>query len=68
MYTAGANNPSRISPDGWHLDHAIIDKPNIQALNLELLYDYPNNLPAVSAMAKIPARDTATDAHRVGKE
>lgn len=45
MYTTGAQNPESLNPDGWHLDHAIIDKPHIIALNLELLYDYPNNLP-----------------------
>ena len=45
MYTTGAHNPDRINPDGWHLDHAIIREPRVTALNLELLYDYPNNIP-----------------------
>ncbi|WP_444943946.1 alpha/beta fold hydrolase [Microbulbifer sp. ZKSA006] len=44
MYTSGANNPENISPDGWHLDHAVVDEFDTSALNLELLYDYPNNL------------------------
>ena len=45
MYTEGTRNPDGLNPDGWHLDHAIISEPHVTALNLELLYDYPNNIP-----------------------
>ncbi len=44
LYTTGASDPSVISPDGWYLDHAIVSEPHVTALNLELLYDYPNNI------------------------
>ena len=44
LYTTGARDSSVISPDGWHLDHAIVSEPHVIALNLELLYDYPNNI------------------------
>ena len=45
LYTTGARNPDGLNPDGWHLDHTIISEPHVTALNLELLYDYPNNIP-----------------------
>lgn len=45
MYTEGARNPHGLNPDGWHLDYALINEPHVTALNLELLYDYPNNIP-----------------------
>ena len=57
MYTTGASDPSAISPDGWHLDHALVDEPHVIALNLELLYDYPNNLLLYSSWQKY-LRDT----------
>ncbi|MEM8829751.1 MAG: alpha/beta hydrolase [Cyanobacteria bacterium P01_G01_bin.19] len=45
MYTEGTRNPDSLNPDGWHLDRAIISDPHVTVLNLELLYDYPNNIP-----------------------
>ncbi|MEM6611412.1 MAG: alpha/beta hydrolase [Cyanobacteria bacterium P01_C01_bin.72] len=45
MYTKGTRNPDGLNPDGWHLDRTIISDPHVTALNLELLYDYPNNIP-----------------------
>ena len=45
LYTTGTRNPDNLNPDGWHLDRAIISEPHVTALNLELLYDYPNNIP-----------------------
>lgn len=44
MYCEGTRNSDGLNPDGWHLDHAIIREPHVTALNLELLYDYSNNL------------------------
>lgn len=44
MYTTGAANPASMSPDGWTMDHALITEPHVVELNLDLLYDYPNNL------------------------
>jgi len=44
LYTTGARNPDRLSPDGWTIDHALINEPHVIELNLELLYDYPNNI------------------------
>ena len=43
QYVTGTSDPSTMSPDSWTLDHALINSPEVQALNLELLYDYPNN-------------------------
>lgn len=44
LYTTGARNPDGLNPDGWRLDRAVIREPQVTALNLELLYDYPNNV------------------------
>ena len=45
LYTAGVRNPDRLNPDCWTIDHALIHEPHVIELNLELLYDYPNNIP-----------------------
>jgi pimeloyl-ACP methyl ester carboxylesterase len=43
QYLHGAANPERISPDGYTLDQALLDRPGNDAIQLELLYDYRNN-------------------------
>ena len=55
LYITGAHNPDRISPDGWTIDHALINEPHVIELNLELLYDYPNNIPALRDLAEVLA-------------
>ena len=44
LYTTGAGNPDRLNPDSWTIDHALIRESHVIELNLELLYDYPNNV------------------------
>jgi pimeloyl-ACP methyl ester carboxylesterase len=43
QYLHGASNPERVSPDGYTLDQARLDRPGNDAIQLELLYDYRTN-------------------------
>ncbi len=44
MYTEGTRNPQGINPDNWVLDFARIDRPGQQQVQLDLFYDYQNNV------------------------
>jgi pimeloyl-ACP methyl ester carboxylesterase len=44
-YTHGVKDPSRISPDSWALQRALLNRPGNKEIMLDLLYDYRNNLP-----------------------
>ncbi|QTD36864.1 alpha/beta hydrolase [Polaribacter batillariae] len=44
QYTHGTRNPENINPDTWHLDYLRMSRPNAHKMNLDLFYDYQNNL------------------------
>jgi len=44
MYTQGTRNPAGINPDSWVLDAARIGRPGQERIQLDLFYDYQNNL------------------------
>ena len=44
-YTHGVQDQSRISPDSWVLQQALVNRPGNKQIMLDLLYDYRNNLP-----------------------
>lgn len=44
-YTHGVRDESRISPDNWVLQTALINRPGNKEAMLELLYDYRSNPP-----------------------
>lgn len=44
QYVDGAGDPEAISPDAWHYDQHFLDRPGNKEIQLELLYDYRNNL------------------------
>jgi pimeloyl-ACP methyl ester carboxylesterase len=44
QYTHGTRDPESISPDNWNLDYAKISRPGQHRLQLDLFYDYQNNL------------------------
>lgn len=44
QYTFGAKNPENISPDNWNLDYSKISRPGNDRAQLDLLYDYQNNI------------------------
>lgn len=45
QHTHGTRNPDSINPDSWHHDFAVLSQPGVKELNLEMLYDYKNNIP-----------------------
>jgi pimeloyl-ACP methyl ester carboxylesterase len=44
QYTHGAKNLERISPDAYTFDQFLLDRPGNDAIQLELLYNYPSNV------------------------
>jgi pimeloyl-ACP methyl ester carboxylesterase len=45
QYTDGVADRSRISPDNWVCDQALLDRPGNNDVQLDLFYDYRTNLP-----------------------
>lgn len=45
QYTDGVKDASRISPDNWLQDQALLDRPGNKDIQLDLFYDYRTNLP-----------------------
>ena len=44
QYTHGTGNIETINPDNWHLDYLSLSRPNAHQVNMDLFYDYQNNL------------------------
>ena len=44
QYTTGAPNPERIQPESYTLDIALIQRPGIADIQLDLFLDYANNV------------------------
>ena len=44
QYTHGTRNPENVNPDTWNLDYLRINRPNSHKVNLDLFYDYQNNV------------------------
>jgi pimeloyl-ACP methyl ester carboxylesterase len=49
QYTHGAGKPERISPDAYHHDQALLDRPGNDLIQLELLFNYQTNPPLYQA-------------------
>jgi pimeloyl-ACP methyl ester carboxylesterase len=45
QYTDGVSDTSRISPDNWVVDQAMLDRPGNREIQLDLLGDYGSNVP-----------------------
>lgn len=45
QYTDGVSDLSRISPDNWIHDQALLDRPGNADVQLDMFYDYRTNLP-----------------------
>lgn len=45
QYTDGMSDLSRISPDNWVHDQALLDRPGNDEIQLDMFYDYRTNLP-----------------------
>jgi pimeloyl-ACP methyl ester carboxylesterase len=44
IYLHGAKNPDLISPDNWESDSGFMQRPHAIRMNLDLFYDYRNNV------------------------
>lgn len=44
QYTHGAKDVSRVSPDSWTFDQHFLDRPGNDAIQLDLLHNYPSNV------------------------
>ncbi|HEY9045493.1 MAG TPA: alpha/beta hydrolase [Ohtaekwangia sp.] len=44
QYLDGTENPEKISPDAYHYDQYFLERPGNKEIQLDLLYDYQNNL------------------------
>jgi pimeloyl-ACP methyl ester carboxylesterase len=44
QYTHGAKNVDAVSPDSWTFDQMFLDRPGSDAIQLELLHNYPSNV------------------------
>jgi pimeloyl-ACP methyl ester carboxylesterase len=45
QYTDGVSDTTRIAPDNWIHDQALLDRPGNNDIQLDLFYDYRTNLP-----------------------
>ena len=43
QYTDGVRDAAKISPDNWHIDQRLLDRPGNQEIQLALFYDYGSN-------------------------
>jgi pimeloyl-ACP methyl ester carboxylesterase len=50
QYTDGVSDVTRISPDNWVYDQALLDRPGNADIQLDLFYDYRTNLPLYPAI------------------
>jgi len=50
QYTDGVADVSRVSPDNWVHDQALLDRPGNADIQLDLFYDYRTNLPLYPAV------------------
>ncbi len=45
QYTNGARSQESISPDNWHVDQRLLDRPGNAAIQLKMFHDYGSNPP-----------------------
>ena len=50
QYTDGVSDVSRIDPDNWVHDQALLDRPGNAEIQMDIFYDYRTNLPLYPAV------------------
>lgn len=53
QYTDGVDDVSRISPDNWVHDQALLDRPKNAEVQMDVMYDYRTNLPLYPAVQEL---------------
>lgn len=49
QYLVGVRDPSLVDPDSWLVDQALIARPGMDEVSLDLLHDIPSNVPVFAA-------------------
>ena len=57
QYLVGVRDPSLIDPDSWLFDKALVDRPGVDEIMLDMLYDIRNNAPTFIAMQEYFRRE-----------
>ena len=52
QYTDGVSDLTRIDPDNWRHDQALLDRPGNRDIQLDLFHDYGTNVPLYPAFQK----------------
>ena len=50
QYTDGVSDTSRVAPDNWVHDQALLDRPGNAEIQMDLFYDYRTNVPLYPAV------------------
>jgi pimeloyl-ACP methyl ester carboxylesterase len=50
QYLDGVDDPTRISPDNWVHDQALLDRPKNVEVQMDVMYDYRTNVPLYPAV------------------
>jgi pimeloyl-ACP methyl ester carboxylesterase len=50
QYTDGVSDVSRVAPDNWIHDQALLDRPGNADIQMDIFYDYRTNLPLYPAV------------------
>ncbi|WP_448097744.1 alpha/beta fold hydrolase [Luteibacter yeojuensis] len=50
QYLDGVDDPTRISPDNWVHDQALLDRPKNVEVQMDVMYDYRSNVPLYPAV------------------
>jgi pimeloyl-ACP methyl ester carboxylesterase len=53
QYLVGVEDPTRIDPDTWTIDKLLADRPGVDEIMLDLLYDIRTNVPTFRAMQEL---------------
>jgi pimeloyl-ACP methyl ester carboxylesterase len=61
QYVAGTREPSLIDPDNWTIDSALLARPGVDEIMLDLLYDIRNNRRTVADACSFSKHTSVSD-------
>jgi len=53
QYLYGVSDSSLVDPDNWIVDYALMQRPGLDEIMLDMLYDIRNNVPTFQAMQRL---------------
>jgi pimeloyl-ACP methyl ester carboxylesterase len=63
QYLYGVRDVSRIDPDNWLIDLSLLNRPGLDEIHLDMLYDIRKNVPLFSAVHEYFRTHRPPDAH-----